>query len=67
MTQGLDRVNVAEREPKVVTGVRIVKKRILSLVVCMTLVFGMIPTNAVQVRAEVGEGKLPISEEVSVE
>jgi len=36
-----------------------VKKRILSLIVCMALVLGMMPTNALQVRAET---KDPVAE-----
>lgn len=36
-----------------------VKKRILSLIVCMAMVFGMMPTNALQVRAETKE---PVAE-----
>ena len=35
------------------------KKRILSLIVCMAMVFGMMPTNALQVRAETKE---PVAE-----
>ena len=35
------------------------KKRILSLIVCMALVFGMMPTNMLQVRAETKE---PVAE-----
>ena len=43
------------------------KKRILSLFLCLVLILGMLPANALQVQAEEGDNERPVSVEVSVE